>query len=130
MVVSGYRTKFEAQSAADEPMPGGGIANARYMAESFRPFVLTSDFSSLQSLISPGRSAEVAYRISLPARATKAVIGLLTLGSSPENNTIPGRTVSYLTPMIGKFKTEDLTSGPAHLTRMGDIQVWQRRRLC
>jgi hypothetical protein len=104
-------------------MPGGGIANARYMAESFRPFVLTTDFSSLQSLISPGFSANVAYRVSLPAGATKAVISLLTLGSSLENN-IPGNTVSYLTPMIGKFKfkTEYLTEGPAHLTRMGDIQ--------
>ena len=114
-------TTFQAQSAVDKPMPGGGIANARYMAESFRPFVLTTDFSSLQSLISPGFSADVAYHISLPAGATKAVISLLTLGSSLANN-IPGRTVSYLTPMIGKFKTEDLTSGPAHLTRMGDIQ--------
>ena len=37
-------TRFAARNAANAQVPGGGIANARYMAESFRPFVLTTDF--------------------------------------------------------------------------------------
>ena len=115
-------TKFKPQKANGTAVPGGGVANARYMAESFRPFVLTTDFLGGTSFISVGATAEVAYRISLPAGATKAVIGLLTLGSSRESNTIPGKTVSYLTPMAGKFKTLGLVSGPAHLTRTGNIQ--------